>query len=234
MLNVATIGIFLASGIVASLNPVSIGLLIMVMSSIYGKGHDNSRLFRYGFSYTIGLLTTTLVFAVLGWGIVTLLPITPRAYLALGIAVILVIVGLIEIKDYFWYGKKFSVHPPKKALHYLHDLALKMKNSPEHFMLGAFSGVVLLPYTGLVLLAITVIISLSYPFSALSALLLYSLASVFTIVFLIFCILSGVKLSIITKWKEDSKATMRLTSGLLFIYLGWTITLIAGGIVRLG
>jgi cytochrome c biogenesis protein CcdA len=234
MLNVATIGIFLASGIVASLNPVSIGLLIMVMSSIYGKGHNNARLFKYGFSYALGILISTLAFAVLSWAVIAILPIAPRAYIAIGLAIVLVIVGLIEVKDYFWYGKKFSVHPPKKALHYLHDLALKMKNSPEYFMLGALSGVVLLPYTGLVLLTISMIVSLSYPFSALGALLLYSLASIFTVVFLIFSILGGVKLSVITKWKEDSKATMRLTSGLLFIFLGWTITLIASGIVRLG
>jgi hypothetical protein len=44
----------------------------------------------------------------------------------------------------------------------------------------------------------------------------------------------GAKLSAVTKWKEESKGTMRLFIGLLLVSLGWILILIANGTVNFG
>lgn len=234
MLNVATLSLLLATGIVASLNPPSISMLVMVLSSIFGKGHSTKRLALYGAMYLLGVFLATFALSIIVWMLVSLVPITTLGYVALLLSVGLVVGGLVEIKDYFWYGKKFMLSPPKKVVHYVHDLALKMRGVFEYLMLGIVCGAILFPYLGLAILAISVITTLSFPFHATQAILLFTVVLMVPSLFIYFMALGGIKMSVLTKWKEDSKATMRLTSGVLLIFLAWILTLVANGTIRLG
>ncbi len=109
-----------------------------------------------------------------------------------------------------------------------------MKSAPGYLVLGFASGLILLPYIGMALLALLVLFSLSPTISTLMPLILLSAVLLIPSIFLLLCLAMGVKMSVLTKWKEDSKATMRLTSGLAFVLIGWVIALVANGTVRIG
>jgi hypothetical protein len=47
-------------------------------------------------------------------------------------------------------------------------------------------------------------------------------------------IVSGTKISDVSKWKEESKGTMRLFMGLLLVALGWILIMIANGTLNFG
>jgi len=62
----------------------------------------------------------------------------------------------------------------------------------------------------------------------------YNLIFVAPLLFILFIVAGGAKLTSVQKWKEDSKGTMRLAIGLLLIALGWILMLIANGVINFG
>ena len=64
--------------------------------------------------------------------------------------------------------------------------------------------------------------------------LLYNIIFVAPLIIILGMIVTGTKISDVSKWKEDSKGTMRLFMGLLLVSLGWILILIANGTINFG
>jgi cytochrome c biogenesis protein CcdA len=86
--------------------------------------------------------------------------------------------------------------------------------------IGFFVSIVALPCMGAPYLA--------------TIMLLHGTFDTTSVVLLLIVIASGVKVSAIQRWKEESKGKMRLGVGLLVIALGWILMLIASGVLNFG
>jgi hypothetical protein len=234
MIDLPLLGLLLGAGIVSALNPCSISLKIMVLSSIYGRGHSSGKLVLYGTLFLLGMWLAIIAAGYLVWLLFSILSPAVLSYIALVIALAAVIGGLIEIKDYFWYGRRFTLKIPKRLEASIHRLAIRMNNGPSFLVLGIYSAIVLLPYSSLTYLAILAILSINLPSFGLSTLSLYAL--IYTVPLLMLMVLSAskVRISALTKWKEEAKGAMRLTSGLLLVILGWILVLVVSGTVNFG
>ena len=101
-------------------------------------------------------------------------------------------------------------------------------------LLVAFVADVELPCTGAPYLAIINILRIDFNMIAFGLMVLYNLIFVAPLIVILGMIVGGTKISDVSKWKEDSKGTMRLFMGLLLVSLGWILILIANGTVNLG
>jgi cytochrome c biogenesis protein CcdA len=63
---------------------------------------------------------------------------------------------------------------------------------------------------------------------------LYNIIFVMPLIIILILVASGTKISVVSKWKEDSKGNMRLAMGLMFVALGWILILIANGTINFG
>ena len=228
-----TLGIVIGSAAIDSINPCAIGVLILMMSVVLsGKGSIRRMLFLGGI-YVFAVFATYLI---AGLGLIYILssiPLFITEYLSIVVGVIIITAGIFEIKDFFWYGKGFSLQIPTIFIDKINKFA-KNTTVPGIILLGAFVSAVELPCTGAPYLAIITILSLNFDFTAFLLLVLYNIIFVAPLIFMLILVATGIKLQNLKKWKQDTRGYMRLFIGLLLIALGWLLIIIANGTVNFG
>ncbi len=238
MLGLPSIGIVVVSALIDSINPCAIGVLILMVSVILGgsKGEENStaRLLKLGGAYILAIFLTYLI---AGLGLVyffSSIPIVLAEYLTLFVAGLVLFAGILEIKDYFWYGKGFSLQIPKVFAKKIHDYSTSKTTVWGVMFLGAFVAAVELPCTGAPYLAIITMLRIDFSFIAFLLMVLYNILFVLPLIIILFMVAGGTKISRVSKWKEESKGSMRLMMGLMMAALGWILMLIANGTINFG
>lgn len=234
MIDLPTLTLVLGSAAIDSINPCAIGVLILMVSVVLGNGQTTKRLLAVGSAYIFAIFMTYLL---AGLGLVYFLseiPIVFAEYLSLAVGALVVLAGILEIKDYFWYGKGFSLQIPAKYAAKIHDWSTSKTSIFGVMMLGMFVAAVELPCTGAPYLAIINILRIDFNAVAFLMMVLYNLVFVAPLLVILGMVAAGTKVSAVAKWKEDSKGAMRLFIGLLMVSLGWILILIANGTINFG
>ena len=230
--NLPTLGLIIGTAAIDSINPCAIGVLILMIAVILGKG-TMRRMLILGSIYVLAVMLTYLI---AGLGLLYFfasVPLFVTQYISITVGLILILAGLIEVKDFFWYGRGFSLTIPAAFTNKIHKLS-KNTTVPGVILLGAFVAAVELPCTGAPYLAIITILSLNFNFTAFLLLVLYNIIFVAPLIFILILVAFGVKLPALKKWKQDSRGYMRLFIGLMLIGLGWLLILIANGTINFG
>lgn len=230
-----TLATVLVTAIVDSINPCAIGVLILLVSVLMTK-LTKGKMIKIGLTY-IGAVF--IVYFVAGLGLLTFLsniPIVITQYIAMAIALLVIGLGILEVKDFFWYGQGASLAIPKR---YTKKVEHLVKRSHKLTLagvigLGAFVAAVELPCTGGPYLAITTVLAeRGIDMLAILLLLLYNLIFVAPLVIILLLVLGGKNLTHVKAWKDKYRPHMRLATGLVLIGLGWFLLLLGGGIINL-
>lgn len=232
-IHLPTLGLVLGSAAIDSINPCAIGVLILMISVILGGHKSVARMLFLGGLYIFAIFTTYLL---AGLGLLYFLgsvPLFVTEYLSIAVGSMVILFGLVEIKDYFWYGRGFSLGIPIVFTKKIHDMS-KNITVPGVIITGAFVAGVELPCTGAPYLAIITILSTNFNFLAFLMLVLYNIVFVLPLVVILVMVAAGTKLPAVKKWKQEARGLMRLTIGLLLIGLGWLLILIANGTINFG
>ncbi|MEK7617468.1 MAG: GAP family protein [Patescibacteria group bacterium] len=233
-LHFPTLGLVIGSAAVDSINPCAIGVLILMISVILGGGkHSVARMLFLGGLYIFAIFITYLL---AGLGLLYFLgsvPLFVTEYLSIAVGSLVILFGLVEIKDYFWYGRGFSLGIPQVFAKKIHKMAANI-TIPGVLITGAFVAGVELPCTGAPYLAIITILSTNFNFLAFLMLVLYNIVFVLPLLTILLLVAGGAKLPAIKAWKQETRGFMRLMIGLLLVGLGWLLILIANGTINFG
>lgn len=216
-----------------SINPCAIGVLILMISVLLATRQSTKKMVLLGSLYIFSVFTTYLL---AGLGLVYFLagiPLYLSEYLAIAVGILIIFAGILEIKDYFWYGRWFSLTIPGFLAKKIHNYASRV-TIPGIMLLGAFVSGVELPCTGAPYLAIIMLLSQYFDFSAFLLLVLYNIIFVSPLIVILAMVAMGKKLHEVKKWKQESRGGMRLLIGLLLVAMGWLLMLIANGTINFG
>lgn len=224
----------LLTAAVDSINPCAIGVLILLITTLLGtsKG-DKRKMLKIGGIYILAVYVT---YFLAGLGLtagLSFVPLSIAQYISIAVGSFVVVLGLIEIKDFYWYGKGFSLAISPERAKQIHD-RIERISGPGVIGLGAFVAAVELPCTGGPYLAITLLLSQNFNLHAVFLLVVYNVIFVLPLVIILALVMFGTKITTIKKWKHANRPYMRLLAGLLLIYLGWLLILIANGTINLG
>ena len=228
-----TLGLVIGSAAIDSINPCAIGVLILMISVILSGKGGVGRMLMLGSVYIFAVFITYLV---AGLGLIYFLASVPlyiTEYISIFVGLFIILAALVDIKDFFWYGRGFSLGIPVVFTEKIHKFA-KNTTIPGVLLLGAFVSAVELPCTGAPYLAIITILSLNFDAAAFIMLVLYNVIFVAPLIFILILVAFGVKLQNVKKFKQDTRGYMRLFIGLLLIGLGWLLILIANGTINFG
>ncbi|MBI3109820.1 GAP family protein [Candidatus Daviesbacteria bacterium] len=232
-IHLPTLGLVLGSAAIDSINPCAIGVLILMISVMLSGKKSLPRMLLLGSLY-IGAVFLTYLLA--GLGLLYFLgsiPLFVTEYISITVGSVIILFGLVEIKDYFWYGRGFSLGIPMRFTKKIHEMA-KNISVPGVILTGAFVAAVELPCTGAPYLAIIAILSTNFNFIAFLMLILYNIVFVLPLLVILFMVAGGVKLHVVKAWKQETRGLMRLSIGLLLVSLGWLLILIANGTINFG
>jgi len=224
-----TLGTVVTTAAIDSINPCAIGVLILLVSIMIAFKTKKEMLF-YGFFYILAVFVT---YVLAGFGILYFLSSVPlyiSEYISIVVGSLIVIAGLIEIKDFFWYGQGITLAIPPERAKQIHEMTKKI-TLPGVIFLGIFVAGVELPCTGAPYLAILLLLSQNFNFAAFLMLILYNIIFVMPLIVILLMVYGGVKIQKIKRWKQANRGYMRLATGIILVLLGWLLILIANGTI---
>ncbi len=229
--SIPTLSIVIIAALVDSINPCAIGVLILLMSVlvVYRLGGG---LLKYGVVY---IFSVFIAYLLAGLGLLyftNILPTYLHTYLSLVVGVLIVALGLIEIKDFFWYGRGISLAIPGSQAKKIYDKVKKI-TLPAVMLLGIFVAGVELPCSGAPYLGILVLLSQNFNLQALMLLIFYNVIFVMPLLVMLLMVYFGTKIQYLKRWKQNNRAYMRLAAGIVLILLGWLLILTASGAINL-
>lgn len=215
-----TLALVLGAALVDSINPCAIGV-ILFLSTVLLKTTDNRRyLLTMGAIYVASVY---VVYVLSGLGLIwfqhTLVSKGYAEIVGMVVGVLIILLGLVELKDFFWYGHGFSLEIPARYK----DRIVKLSGNLSLLGmvgLGAFVAMVELPCTGGPYLAITAILAKSFDLLAFSYLLIYNAIFVLPLIFIVLLIYFGGSTASMKKWRTSKRKWMNLAMGVLMVGLG--------------
>ena len=224
-----TLGTVVTTALIDSINPCAIGVLILLTSIMIAFKTKKEMLF-YGLMYILAVFVT---YVLAGFGILYFLssvPLYVSEYISILVGSLIIIAGLIEIKDFFWYGQGITLAIPPERAKQIHEMTKKI-TLPGVLFLGVFVAGVELPCTGAPYLAILLLLSQNFNFAAFLMLILYNIIFVLPLIVILLMVRFGFKIQHIKRWKQNNRIYMRLATGIILILLGWLLILIANGTI---
>lgn len=227
MVEQLTLGIIIAAALADSINPCVFGVLIFLLAYMTKVFKNTARMLIAGLIY---ITAVYLTYFLIGVGIFTLAYTAgfakPFYWFAASIAIA---AGLFEVKDYFWYGKGFSLQmlpgAAERIKKYSNTMETMETNHPALSLavaafLGIFVVFVELPCTGAPYLAILGMLSKGAYAAGIPLLLLYNLVFILPLFVIVGLVHAGHTSKTLEKWRKEHRGLMRLGIGLFLLTLG--------------
>ena len=214
----------IGAALVDSINPCAIAVLLILIGSLLATG-NKKRAIKAGIAFTLSIYIAYFLF---GLGLFSAIQISGLSYWFYKIiGVLAIIIGLANLKDFFWYGGGgFVMEIPRKWRPKLKDMLGKVTSPLGAFLIGFVVCLFELPCTGgpyfviLGLLANKMTMLASIPI-----LLLYNFVFVLPLIVITLLIYSGfANVENTTKWKDKNLRVLHLVAGLIMLVLGILIT----------
>jgi cytochrome c biogenesis protein CcdA len=229
-----TIPILITAALLDSINPCVIGVLVFLLAYISRAFKTVRKMLFVSVVYTAVVYITYLL---LGLGILhAVLAFELSIFFYTLAAAIAGLAGLLEIKDFFWYGRGFSLAilpAASKRLEYYTEKFMEISEKNKYFgvlfaaALGVFVVLIELPCTGAPYFAILGLLSQGDYSAAIPLLLLYNFIFILPLIALVIMAYLGVSLKSMQKWKQANRRYMRLVIGLFLLgisaYMLYTI-----------
>ncbi len=216
--------------LVAAINPPTLFVMIASITSLFGKGKHPKHAGLHSALFALGVGASLFIVAWLWYLFLGVIPTNYIGYIGLFLSLVVVIFGLLEIKDYFWYGKGLSFKLSDKSEKKIHAWTKKHHSHLRGFMLGVYTTFKLSHYTLVLLLASVVLGKLVEP-ANLSLIVTWVVSYISPMLLIAILVSIGMNAHSLTQWHEQSKHSMRLSIGLVYVLVGWLIlTVMAGGI----
>lgn len=220
----------IVTALVDSINPCAIGVLVLLISTLLSLYERKKRMLLVGIIY---ISTVYITYFVAGIGLLAIIhKLQINQMIGIMVAFLVIFLGFVDIKDFFFEGKGFSLTIPPSQVKKIKKYA-DQATVPAIIILGFIVAAVELPCTGGPYLAITTILAGQLNFMALLYLALYNLIFVLPLIIILFLAYFGSTALHINTWKNKYKKWMRLASGLLMVGLGVLLILFARGVILL-
>ena len=222
-----TIPVIIGAALIDSINPCVFGVLIFLIAFMFSIYKKPNKMLLGGFIYTTVVYLTYLA---IGIALIQIFTIKFSITIYWVVAGIAILAGLLEIKDYFWYGKGPTLQllpgSSKRIDIYTEKIKKYNKKHPGSVYLlaiplGIFITLVELPCTGAPYLAILALIGKGFYAQALPLLLLYNLVFILPLLVVIFIAYFGASSRKLEIWRKKNRELMRLIIGLFLIFLGY-------------
>lgn len=137
--------ILVPAAISDSINPCAFAVMLLLLSAILSKYKSNSKVFLAWFLFTLAVFISYLAMWI---GLYEALATTDITYrLKVTVGWLGVLIWLLNLKDYFWYGKWFVMEVPISWRPKMHYLVSKVTSPWWAFIVWFLISLFLLPCT---------------------------------------------------------------------------------------
>jgi len=206
-----------------SINPCALAVLMVMLE---GLVLIRKSIVKIGLSFVLGIFTA---YFLIGVGLLSSLTIVNNAEIFhIIVAILAILVGISNIKDYFWYGLFFKTEIPINWRPKLGETLQKATQPLIAFGVGVVISFFELPCTGgPYLFALGLLESDVLTSNTIFSLLYYNIIFVLPLLIIIFAVhYSYVKIELTENWRKKNVKLFHLITGILLLGLGsWLLVI---------
>jgi len=210
----------IGAALVDSINPCAFAVLLILLGALLSTGDKNKAL-KGGIAFTLSIYIAYFLF---GLGLFSALQISGLSYWFYKIiGVLAIILGLLNIKDFIWYGGGgFVIEIPRSWRPKLKSLLGSVTSPAGAFLMGFVVCLFELPCTGgPYIFILGLLAERSTMVSAIPILLLYNLFFVIPLLLITFVVYAGLRnVKDMNNWKDKNIRELHLIAGLIMLILG--------------
>lgn len=210
----------MGAALVDSINPCAIAVLLILMGALLLTA-NRRRAFTTGISFTISIY---IIYFLFGLGLFSALQISGLSYWFYKIVgAIAILIGLANIKDYFWYGGGgFVMEIPRAWRPTLKGLLGKVTSPLGGFLMGFLVCFFELPCTGgPYLFVLGLLAERTTQLAAIPILLLYNLVFILPLIVITLILYFGYSsVEKTNEWKDRNIRMLHLIAGIVMLALG--------------
>src|SRR3989338_2022115 len=218
-----TLPVVILGALVDAVNPCEFAVLIILLSTTAITIRDKVAL-KSGLAFSLAIF---LSYSAMGLGLYKALTLgsLPQFFLK-AIGILAVILGLLNIKDYFWYGKGILMEVPLSWRPRLKALIRSVTSPLGAFLVGFLVSLFLLPCTsGPYIVILGLLAEKATRMQAVLYLLLYNLIFVSPMVLISLLVYFGLSPEQIEKQRKKRLKTLHLVAGILLLAMGFSVLL---------
>ncbi|MBN1793247.1 hypothetical protein JW826_06200 [Candidatus Woesearchaeota archaeon] len=211
-----TIPLVMAAAAVDAINPCAFAVLIILMTAALAIS-DKKRALKFGLAFTVSIYIS---YFLMGLGLFSALQAAGISHVFYIIVTVLaVIVGLLNIKDYFWYGKGFLMEVPLSWRPAMKGILNGATSPGGAFLAGFAVSLFELPCTGGPYIVILGLLAKEVTMSTgIWYLLLYNLVFISPLIILSLIIYKGLSTTEqLESIRQDKIRLLHLIAGLLML-----------------
>ena len=220
-----TLPVIIVAGLIDGINPCAIGMMILLIGYMIVFAKKRDQVLKIGGVYITTVFLTYFLIGIVFYKFIGVLVALPYYHdiskiIRYTLGVLIIAAGLINIKDFFWYGKGFSLQIPQsqrmKLTKYVEKASL-----PATFLLGIIVTLFELPcslplYVG----SIGLLYDNLGRGNVILYLLVYNLMFVVPLIVIYVLTLMGKRMADLKEWQEKRQREMKLGMGIVLVLLG--------------
>jgi len=222
-----TIPAVISAALIDSINPCEFAVLVLLLTTILSsKDRRESPLYKrralfYGLAFTLAIFIS---YFLMGLGIYSAIQIssfTQIFYIA--ISIMALIIGILNIKDYFWYGGGgFLMEVPSAWRPKLKSVINGVTSVPGAFFIGFLVSLFLLPCTsGPYIVILGLLSNLETKFYAFGLLFFYNVIFIIPMILITLAVYFGLLTTgRLESWRKKQLRMFHLITGVAIFLLG--------------
>ncbi len=203
-------------GLVDGVNPCMFSVLLFLLTYLLAVGSRKKAL-KVGLAFVFGVFVIYFLFMIGMINLIGLIGFIQQIKTV--VAILALVVGVIMVKDFFFYGRWLSLEIPSRAKPTVERL-IKKGTVPSALLLALLSSLVEIPCTsGIPLVYVTLLAQKGGAY--LPYLIWYNIFFVLPLLTIIAVVIfAWAKVDKIEKWRLNFRKYMRLVAGLILVFLG--------------
>ena len=214
-----TIPAVILAAAVDAINPCAFAVLIILLTTILATGIKRRALFA-GIAFTASIYISYFLMGIGLYSAIQAAGFSRTFYVI--VAVLAIIVGLFNLKDYLWYGKWFIMEVPMSWRPKMKSLIKGVTSVPGAFLIGFVVSLFLLPCTsGPYIVILGLLAETATKNTAFLLLLLYNFIFVLPMLLITFAVYFGFTTTEQAEaWRTKKLKVLHLIAGIIILLLG--------------
>ncbi|HRY90997.1 MAG TPA: cytochrome c biogenesis protein CcdA [Candidatus Gracilibacteria bacterium] len=219
-----TLPILAGAAIVDSINPCEFAVLLILMTTLLASGNRKRALWS-GLAYSASIFISYFFMGIGLYSIISNIGTTSIFMKVIG--VIAILLGIFNLKDFFWYGKFFVMEVPMKWRPKLKALVRSITGPISAFLIGILVSLFLLPCTSGPYIVILGMLGHSETYTnAVLLLLLYNLIFILPMLGITIAVYFGMNVEKAEETRSKNLKFLHLIAGIIMLVMG--IVLVSG------
>lgn len=210
---------------VDAINPCEFAILILLMASMLTLEDNRKKALKTGLSFVAAIF---IAYFLMGVGLLQFIrtyTLSFADYFYKIVGVLAIIIGLLNIKDYFWYGGGgFIMEVPQRWRPKMKGLIRKITTPWGGLLIGLLVSLFLLPCTsGPYVVILGILAAKTEFFKTLLYLIVYNLIFIAPMLAIVLAIYFGLSPERAEAWRKEKLRLLHLIAGIALILLGVAI-----------